>query len=75
MVLWNQYTEKMTVSSDFVWNVLTKSENVTHNQELPLSENSQIAEKKSDLKKLLLAKESRVFSCEFSENFYNSFST
>ena len=48
----------MAVSSDFVWNVFSKclSENVTHNQELPLSENNEITEKRSDFKKLLLTK-------------------
>ena len=52
------YTEKMTVNSDFVCNVFAKclSENVIHNQELPLLEDNQVTEKRSDFKKLLLAK-------------------
>ena len=32
------------------------SENVTHDQELPLLESSEVNEKKSDFRKLLLAK-------------------
>ena len=48
----------MALNSDFVWNVSAKclSENMTHNHEFSLAENSQVTEKRSDFKKLLLAK-------------------
>ena len=49
----------MAVNSDFVWNIFAKCllESVAHNQELPLLENNKVAEKKSNFKKLLLAKQ------------------
>ena len=48
----------MTVNSDFLWSVSAKcfSENVIYNKELPLSEDNQVTEKRSDFKKLLLVK-------------------